>query len=139
MRAYIRPLQNQKMLKKITLGAALLLSLGMQAQEISFDSKTHDFGNIPQDVPASFEFEFTNTGSAPLIISNAEGSCGCTVPEYPKAPVMPGKTGKIKVTYNAKTSGPFQKSVTITSNDAVAPSTELRIKGQVNEAPTSHN
>lgn len=117
----------------LTCTAALFLALGAQAQmepEMSFEGKSHDFGDISQNQPATYEFIFTNTGSAPLIISDAEGSCGCTVPEYPKAPIMPGKEGTIKVIYDAKKVGPFQKSVTITSNDPNSPS-DLRIKGVV--------
>lgn len=114
--------------------ASFALCVSAFAQEMTYESKQHDFGNIPQDVPATYDFIFTNSGSAPLIISAADGSCGCTVPEYPKEPVMPGKTGKIKVTFNAKAVGPFQKSVTITSNDPNSP-TELRIKGTVDAKP----
>ncbi|MEZ4721648.1 MAG: DUF1573 domain-containing protein [Flavobacteriales bacterium] len=114
----------------LTVIASLLLAPLAWSQSMSFDDKNHDFGDIKQGVPATYEFEFTNDGTAPLIISGAEGSCGCTVPEYPKAPIMPGKTGKIKVTYDAKNTGPFQKSVTIDSNDPNSP-TELRIKGTV--------
>lgn len=105
-------------------------AFAQQEPEMEFETKLHDFGTIVQNVPATVEFEFTNTGTGILIISEAEGSCGCTVPEWPKAPIAPGKTGVIKVIYDAKKAGPFQKSVTITSNDPNSP-TELRIKGDV--------
>lgn len=120
----------------LSLSAALFLALGVNAQEMNFESTTHDYGTIPQDIPASYEFVFKNSGTAPLIISEAQGSCGCTVPEYPKEPVMPGKTGKIKVTYNAKSLGQFKKSVTIKSNDPTTPSVELRIEGNVDGTAT---
>lgn len=120
----------------ITLSTVLLIATGAFAQaqpEMEFEVSTHDYGNIPQNVPAEVRFKFKNIGAAPLIISNAEGSCGCTVPEWPKEPIGPGKTGEIKVIYDAKKVGAFQKSVTITSNDPNSPA-ELRIKGEVKEA-----
>lgn len=129
---------NFNVMKHMLLILGTLLTLSTVAQipsdpEISFEDKSHNFGQIAQNEPATHEFEFTNSGSAPLIISEAEGSCGCTVPEWPKEPIMPGKTGVIKVIYDAKKVGPFQKSVTITSNDPNSPS-ELRIKGEVNSS-----
>lgn len=119
-------------MKKSILLVALMMSTAftLVAQEINFEAKQHDFGTIPQDIPVTHEFVFANSGTAPLIISAADGSCGCTVPEWPREPIMPGKSGRIKVTFNAKAMGPFQKSVTITSNDPNSP-TELRIKGNV--------
>lgn len=115
----------------ITACAFALISLGGYSQaEMEFESESHDFGEVKFEVPATYKFEFTNEGSAPLIISGAEGSCGCTVPEYPKEPIMPGKKAAITVTYDAKSKGPFQKSVTINSNDPDSPTT-LRIKGNV--------
>lgn len=119
-----------------SLFASLLLSVGAIAQsEMTFDSKLHDFGDIKQNIPATYEFEFKNEGTAPLIINGAEASCGCTVPNYPKEPIMPGKSGKITVTYNAEKVGPFKKTVTIDSNDPNSP-TELRIEGTVVAAAT---
>lgn len=120
-------------MKKILLSlfAALGFAASVYAQEMDFESKVHDFGVLKQNNPTSYEFVFKNTGSAPLIISNAQGSCGCTVPEWPKEPIMPGKTGKIKVTYNAANVGEFKKSVTLTSNDVNSSTTELRIEGTV--------
>ena len=80
--------------------------------------------------PAEYEFEFTNTGKEPLIISDAKGSCGCTVPQWPKEPIAPGKMGKIKVTYDSKRTGNIDKKVTITSNAKTNPK-EIFIKGSV--------
>lgn len=98
--------------------------------EMMFEDESHDFGDIPQNVPATYEFEFENTGTGMLIISEAEASCGCTVPEWPKQPIGPGKKAVIKVEYNAEKAGPFAKTITIKSNDPNSP-TELRIKGNV--------
>lgn len=100
--------------------------------KISFNKDVHDYGQMEQGGDPYCEFEFTNTGDAPLIISNAKGSCGCTVPEWPKEPVMPGKTAIMKVRYDTKRVGPINKSVTITSNAVDNPTTVLRIKGNVN-------
>lgn len=94
---------------------------------------THDFGNLKEGPVAEHVFEFKNTGKEPLIISNASASCGCTTPEWPKEPVLPGKTGKITVRYNTQgRPGPFNKSVFITSNAAHDRDRyELYIKGTV--------
>lgn len=105
--------------------------------EIEFKKETHDYGNIKQNSNGVYEFIFKNTGSQPLIISNATGSCGCTVPEWPKEPILPGKSGTIKVKYDTKIVGPFSKSVTLQSNAANNPSKVLRIKGTVEEVAGS--
>ena len=79
--------------------------------------ETHDFGNLTDQKDAEYTFKFKNVGKTPLIIANASASCGCTVPEFPKEPVLPGKMGQIKVTFHtAGKSGPFQKTVFIQSN-----------------------
>lgn len=84
---------------------------------IQFAEETHNFGNIKQDTENHHIFKFKNTGSEPLIISNAKGSCGCTVPKYPKDPIAPGATGEIEVTYSpGKQKGNQTKTVTITAN-----------------------
>ncbi len=85
---------------------------------MSFVEKTHDFGTIKEaDGPVSHEFEFKNTGNSPLVIISASASCGCTRPEYPKEPIKPGKSGKIKVTYNpAGRPGEFDRSVKLKTN-----------------------
>jgi hypothetical protein len=103
--------------------------------EISFDHDTHDFGTIEHAGNGTYEFKFKNTGKEPLIISDAKGSCGCTVPTYPKnVPIKPGETQVIKVTYDTKRAGNFTKTVTVTSN-AKTPSKVLTIKGKVEPAP----
>lgn len=85
--------------------------------QITFASPSHDFGTIKQDTENPHTFTFTNTGSEPLIIENAKGSCGCTVPQYPKEPIAPGATGEIEVVYKpGKQKNKQSKTVTITAN-----------------------
>ncbi len=99
--------------------------------EFSFDRTEHDFGDIPEGVTKETTFAFTNTGDAPLIISNAKGSCGCTVPEWPRTPIQPGESAEMKVSFNsANKSGTERKTVTITAN-TVPPTTVLTIKANV--------
>lgn len=124
-------------MKKIllALSAALVMALGVQAQaDIEFEKDVHDFGTLKQHGDATTEFKFTNTGSEPLIISNAKGSCGCTVPEWPREPIQPGSSGVIRVKYDSKRIGPINKSVTITSNGSEQPKV-IRIKGKIEAAP----
>jgi hypothetical protein len=105
--------------------------------KITFSKEVHDYGNIKYDGDPNCSFEFTNTGDEPLIISNAKGSCGCTVPEWPKEPIAPGAKASIKVKYDTKRSGPINKSVTISSNAINEPEKIVRIKGEVGPAPES--
>lgn len=91
---------------------------------------THEFGKIPQGKPVTYEFKFTNTGKAPLVLTNVRGSCGCTTTDYTKEPVAPGKTGYIKATFNAAAMGNFTKSITVTANTENG-SEVLYIKGEV--------
>lgn len=100
------------------------------APEFKFEKETHDFGNIPYNKPASFEFIFANNGDAPIIIMEVAPSCGCSVAEFTKTPVKPNETGKVKVTYNAAAKGPFTKSFTVKSNTKT-PIKTLTIKGNV--------
>ena len=97
---------------------------------IKFESVTHGFGKVQKGTPVSVEFSFVNPGKKPLIIEDATAECGCTKPEYPKQPIMPGKTGKIKVTYDAKEAGAFTKKVTVRLVN-VADSKILTISGEV--------
>ena len=129
-------------MKKIILGVvfAVAIVFASQAQEISFEKEIHDFGTFEQHGDGNSEFKFTNTGDAPLIISNAKGSCGCTVPVWPKEPIAPGASNVIKVKYDTKRIGAFNKSVTITSNAISNPTQVIRIKGKtlaVEESPTT--
>lgn len=102
--------------------------------EITFETELHDFGTIEYEGNGTYEFKFKNTGTEPLIISNAKGSCGCTVPTYPKdKPIKPGESEVIKVTYDTKRPGNFTKTVTITSNAKTAQKV-ITIKGMVQAA-----
>ena len=86
---------------------------------IEFDKTTHDFGTFSEVDPiVTCKFVFTNTGDAPLVIHQAVASCGCTVPEYTKEPILPGEKGTIEVTYNGagRYPGKFKKSITVRSN-----------------------
>lgn len=109
---------------------ALFAFYSSQAQEISFEKELHDFGTFQQNGDGLYEFKFTNTGDAPLIISNSKGSCGCTVPVWPKEPIGPGKSNVIRVKYDTKRIGAFNKSITITSNAKIDPTKVIRIKGK---------
>ena len=100
------------------------------ASAIAWTSTTLDFGKIEQGKPVSAEFEFKNPSMVPLIINSVRPTCGCTVADYPKEPVQPGKSGKIAVTYNAAASGVFTKTIVVTSN-ATEGNTSLIIKGEV--------
>ena len=103
--------------------------------EIKFDAELHDFGTIAYAGNGTYEFKFKNTGKEPLIITDAQGSCGCTVPTYPKnIPIKPGDSEVIKVTYDTKRPGAFTKTVTLHSN-AKTPEKVLTIKGVVESAP----
>lgn len=85
------------------------------APNMSFEQKEYKFGTIKQGESVTYEFKFTNTGKEPLIITNAQGSCGCTVPEYSKEPIKPNGSGTVKVTFNSTGKmGPQDKTVTIT-------------------------
>ncbi len=96
--------------------------------------ETHDFGALPEGPDAEYIFKFKNTGKQPLIITNASASCGCTVPAWPKEPILPGKMGEMKVTFHTAGKGgqPFDKTVYINSNAASEKDRyELHIKGNV--------
>ena len=129
------------------IGALLFTVAGVSAQEksgvetaggaeMTFETEVIDYGTIPQNADGVRTFKFTNTGTAPLIISNAKGSCGCTVPTWPKKPIKPGETAEIKVKYATNRLGPINKSVTVTSN-ATTPNKVLRIKGNVVKKETT--
>ena len=126
-------------MKNFIATAALVFasSLAMFAQEanpnaanIAFENKTIDYGKVDKDANGEREFTFTNTGKEPLIISNCVGSCGCTVPQWPRTPIAPGATAAIKVKYDTRRVGRFQKTVTVQSNASNATEV-LTIKGEV--------
>lgn len=97
---------------------------------IAFNKTTYSFGKIIQDDPSGCEFIFYNKGRSPLIISDITASCGCTVPSWPKKPVMPGDSGIIQVIYLTSAPGTFEKGITVFSNATKEPSS-LKIKGKV--------
>ena len=106
-----------------------------QGAKIEFKDadNTIDYGRVEKNSDDGVRsFEFTNTGDAPLIITNAQSTCGCTVPSYPKEPIMPGKSGKIQVKYNMGV-GPIRKTITIESNASnyEGGRIPLKIKGEV--------
>jgi hypothetical protein len=111
-----------------------LLSLGALAQEkvakIKFKTDTIDYGTIEKGSDGVRIFEFTNTGDAPLIITDVKSTCGCTIPKKPDGPIMPGDNGKIEVKYDTNRVNPIRKTITVTSN-AETPTVALKIKGEV--------
>ena len=125
-------------MKKLLFLSVLFVNVMVFAQtgaKIEFKDKdnTVDYGTVnKEDDNGIRSFEFTNTGDAPLIISNVQSTCGCTVPSKPTEPILPGKTGKIDVKYNMNP-GPIRKTITVESN---AVNTEngrvaIKIKGEV--------
>jgi hypothetical protein len=102
--------------------------------DIKFDKSEHNYGNIKQGDNGECEFKFINNGKEPLVISNCMGSCGCTVPTCPKEPILPGKSGVIKVKYDTQRVGAIYKTVTVNSN-AKAGTVTLTIKGSVEAKP----
>lgn len=108
------------------------ITINHNAPEIEFEQEVIDLGEFMQyDDPSSkCEFKFKNTGKEPLIISKCKGSCGCTVPECPKEPILPGESSVINVNYDEKRVGSFNKSITITSN-AKNTTKILKIKGKI--------
>ena len=132
----------------LTLILSLVFSWGMKqafaqpgevlnGAQIQFEKESHDYGTIEKGADGDCVFIFKNTGNAPLILENVKGSCSCTVPKWPTEPILPGKTGEIKVPYDTEKSGPINKSVTITSNAVNDPVKVVRIKGNVLMPPAS--
>ncbi len=102
---------------------------------IDFAKIEHDFGTIYEGKKAEFDFVFTNKGNIPLVLTNVQPGCGCTTPEWPREPIMPGKQGKIKAIYDPGAyKGQFAKGITVNSNAANTP-VQLIIKGDVKEIP----
>ena len=128
----------------LSLVALCLVAFTAQAQDgasgpsMSFETTEIDYGTIAQNSDPLRIFKFTNEGSEPLVIKAAKGSCGCTVPNYPKQPVLPGESANIEVRYDTKRVGPFQKTVTLTTNEEDATHV-LRIKGKVEPQPATED
>lgn len=105
-------------MKKLLLAVLVLSSTTLFAQKKTNDIaklnvETYDFGKIKQNVPAVATVVVTNIGTEPLLIDQASPSCGCTISDYTKTPIAPGKTGTIKATYNAAALGKFDKTITV--------------------------
>ncbi len=117
------------------LGVTWAVAQAQNGPVMTFETTTIDYGVINKGSDPLRKFKFTNTGNEPLIIKSAKGSCGCTVPTYPKEPIMPGETGYIEVRYDTNRPGAFTKTVTITTNEAVE-TRMLTIKGEVKDTGT---
>lgn len=101
---------------------------------VEFENETHDFGKITEGEKVSYAFKFKNSGKADLIISDAKGSCGCTVPQWPKNPIAPGGSGVIDVTFDSRgKSGMQNKTVTLITN-AIPNTKVLSVSGEVTAA-----
>lgn len=124
------------MKKFLFIAAAFIISASAMAQKtyakdfVKFNTDKFDFGKIKQNVPAVYTFEVTNITNKPLVIENAHATCGCTVPEYQKDPILPGKTAKVKVQYNAANLNAFDKTVFV-KFAGVDEEKELKIVGEV--------
>ena len=97
---------------------------------MTLESTTVEYGDIVQGSDPLRSVSFTNTGTEPLVISNAKGSCGCTVPTWPREPIAPGETGAIEIRYDTKRLGGINKTVKLTTNDATG-TYVLRVKGNI--------
>jgi len=121
---------TKKAKAKTTKVAAVVLPK-VEGAGMVFETETIDYGTIAHNADGNRKFEFTNNGNKPLIITNTQGSCGCTVPTTPKEPIAPGAKGVIGVKYATDRVGTFTKTVTVTSNAEGMPTKVLTIKGTV--------
>jgi hypothetical protein len=108
-------------MKKTLLLIGFLFIAGLAKSQVkvanlSFIKESISLGKIKQGIPANTQFTFKNTGSLPLILKDVQPTCGCTAADYSKTPILPGKFGFIKISYNAATTGPFHKTITVLSN-----------------------
>jgi len=101
-----------------------------KAPKAKWDKTVNEFGEIEQGIPKEAEFKLTNDGKEPLIIQSARAGCGCTNLKYSQEPILPGKSTIVAATYNAAAMGPFNKSITVTTNADPNP-VVLMIKGSV--------
>lgn len=106
---------------------------------ISFDKMEHDFGEIEAHTPVETEFNYTNTGDAPLVITDIKSSCGCTVPkDWSREPLAPGESGKFSVKFNGSGSNKITKTITVTANTEKG-SEVVKITAFVKPAPVTTN
>jgi outer membrane lipoprotein-sorting protein len=131
--------ETSKVTKKIKASTAKISTPKVDGAGMVFVTETIDYGTVAHNADGKREFVFTNNGNKPLIITNTQGSCGCTVPTTPKEPIAPGAKGIIGVKYATDRVGPFTKTVTVTSNAAGQATKTLTIKGTVlaDDAPKS--
>lgn len=126
----------------VTAGLAASNQVSAQAvlgPKITFEQDFVDYGDVEFSGNGERVWKFKNTGKEPLMITNAKGSCGCTVPTYPKEAIMPGKTGEITIKYDTKRPGPIAKTVTITTNEPEGSNSHvIKIKGNVKDAPSNN-
>lgn len=119
-------------MKKILTGLFFIGGfLTLSAQSVSFDKTTIDYGKIQLKSDGFRYFTITNKGDKPLIISNVKPGCGCTTPSWDKAPILPGKSSKIKVGYNTELIGPFRKLIEVSTNDPEHGRSVLWIQGEI--------
>lgn len=129
-------------MKKIIYSAIFLFAFSMMAnaQQVTLKNikdNTLDYGKIKQNANGERVVQFKNTGDKPLIISNVQSTCGCTVPSWPKDPIMPGKKGEVKIVYNTKNAGTINKTITINSNDPKTPALAVHVTGMVEPVQTA--
>jgi hypothetical protein len=117
----------------INAAPAIFDNFDMKVAVIKFKTEVVDYGTITQNSDGTRLFSFTNTGDAPLLITNVKTSCGCTVPSYSKAAILPGETGELNIKYDTKRLGAFTKTVTVTSNSEGG-NKILKIKGHISAA-----
>ncbi len=124
-------------MKKLIILCAVIVGFTINASaqtdnkaKFQFTEEKHDFGKIPQGKPVTVNFEFVNIGEEPLILTDVRPTCGCTIADYTKTPVLKGAKGIIKITYNAAVAAPFNKTIVVTSN-ANIPTKNLVITGEV--------
>lgn len=119
---------------------SVIPSIDPNAPDLKFETELLDYGTIDYDANGLREFKFTNIGKSPLTITSVTGECGCTAttidgkPGWPQEPILPGKGGVIKVKYETKREGRFEKNVTVTSNSKFS-SKKIRIKGEIKLKP----
>lgn len=111
----------------------LIAFVAVQAQEIAFEEEVIDYGQVAKGEDGARAYTFKNTGDKPLVIRMVKPSCGCTIADFPKEPIAPGESGTIKVGYDTKRVGPFNKTIEVHSNATENGRKIVRIKGRIVE------
>lgn len=112
-------------------GAMVMAQGNKNKDELKFDKIMHDYGSMAYGADGTYHFKFKNTSDKPVVLTDVKSSCGCTVPSWSKEPIQPGETSSIKVVYNTKIAGTFNKTVTVYSTANNSP-VRLIIHGEVN-------